>query len=101
MKSAFIFAVLVLANVQAYVVKPTPKGKPASDLKKAATGAFAALTLATTALNVPAAGAADFSFSSSNIVAETVTRQGVYREYDVEVTEQAYDDAESTFKSAK
>ena len=82
-------------------LEPTPKALKTAELKKAAAGAFAAFTLATSALNVPAAGASDFAFPSSTVVAETVTRQGVYKEYDVEVGEQTYDDARSTFKDAK
>ena len=83
---------------------PAPKAPKPTELQKAAAGAFAAFTLATAGLNVPAAVASDFSiapFSSSQVVAETVTRQGVYKEYDVEVSEQKYDDARSTFKDAK
>ena len=80
---------------------PGPKATKPMDLQKAAAGAFAAFTLATSALNVPEASASDFAFSSSQVVAETVTRQGVYKEYDVEVEDQTYDDARSTFKSAK
>lgn len=73
-------------------------------MKNVAAGAFAALTIASSALNAPAAGASDYSmapFSSSSVVAEKVTRQGVYGDYDVEVGSQQYDDARSTFKDAK
>lgn len=41
------------------------------------------------------------SFGSSSLVAERVTREGLYREYDVDVGDQVYDDARSTYKSAK
>lgn len=41
------------------------------------------------------------AFSSSNIVAEKVIRQGVYQEYEVDIGDQEVDDARSTFKSAK
>lgn len=102
MKSRATFLALLVACVQGFNIKPTPKAATL-DLKKAATGAFAAFTLATNALNIQAAGAAEFQapFSSSSLIAETETRQGVYREYDVEVTEQTFDDARSTFKDAK
>lgn len=38
-------------------------------------------------------------FSSTNVVAEKVTRQGLYNDYEVEITQET-DDARSTFKSA-
>ena len=83
--------------------EPTPKvAKP--DMKKAAAGAFAAFTIASSVLNVQAADASEYqmaAFSSSNVISETVTRQGVYREDDVEITEHQVDDARSTFKDAK
>ena len=41
------------------------------------------------------------SFSSTNIVAVKETREGLYGSYEVDVTEQTYDDARSTFKPAK
>jgi hypothetical protein len=41
------------------------------------------------------------SFGSSSLVAERVTREGLYREYDVDVGDQVFDDARSTYKSAK
>lgn len=92
--------------------EPTPKAAPPAELKKAAAGAFAAFTIASSAfhVNVPAAGAADFQMapnptfitSSSNVLAvETETRQGLYRDYEVDVESQKYDDARSTFKDAK
>lgn len=92
----------MLTALLSAIAEPTQKADTL-DLKKATTGAFAAFALATNALNIQAAGAAEFQapLSSSSIIAETVTRQGVYREYDVEITEQAVDDARSTFKDAK
>ena len=39
-------------------------------------------------------------FSSTNIVAEKVVRQGLYQDYEVDIVQQT-DDARSTFKSAK
>ena len=35
------------------------------------------------------------------MVAEKVVREGVYKEYEVDVAPQQYDDARSTFKAAK
>lgn len=65
------------------------------------TGAFAAFTIASSVLTVPIADAMAPTFSSSQVVAEKVTRQGVYREYDIDLPDQKYDDARSTFKAAK
>ena len=74
------------------------------ELQKAATGAVAAATIASSVLSwaPPPADAASFAaFSSSQVVAEKVIREGVYGEYEVDLPEQQYDDARSTFKSAK
>ena len=75
-----------------------------SEMKKAALSTFAAATIASSAL-MPAADAADFvfpaDFGSNNVVAVKEIRPGEYREYEVDVTPQVYDKAESTFKSAK
>lgn len=76
--------------------------KPVDDLQKAAAGAFAAFTIASSTFQAPPADA--FSpavFSSSNVVSEKVTREGIYGEYEVDLPPQVYDDARSTFKSAK
>lgn len=76
--------------------------KPAFDLKKAAGSAFAAFTIGSTILNSPIANAVEtqpFAFSSSNIVAEKVIRQGLYQDYEVDLVQER-DDARSTFKSA-
>ena len=72
-------------------------------MKKAAAGAFAAATIASSALTSPLPAEAfdnQFTFSSTTVVAEKVTREGLYGEYTVDV-EQKYDDARSTFKEAK
>ena len=65
-----------------------------------------AATIATNLINPAVADAADFAmpmpnFGSSNVVAESEVRQGVYREYEIDVTPQQVDSADSTFKSAK
>lgn len=76
--------------------------KPLVELQKAATGAAAAAAIASSVLSwaPPPAEASAFS-SSSQVVAEKVIREGVYGEYEVDIPEQKYDDARSTFKSAK
>lgn len=77
------------------------------ELSKAAAGAFAAMTVASSVAltNLPANAISNAALSwspgSSQVVAETVTREGIYGEYEVEVTPQQYDDARSTFKPAK
>jgi hypothetical protein len=80
-----------------------PKPKATINLKQGAASAFAALTIASNAF-APMANAADFAppafLSSSNVVAEKVTRQGMYQDYDVDITQQV-DDARSTYKPAK
>ena len=73
-----------------------------ADLQKAATGAIAAATIASSVLSwAPPPADASFAFSSSQVVAEKVIREGIYGEYEVDLPEQVYDDARSTFKSAK
>jgi phosphotransferase system glucose/maltose/N-acetylglucosamine-specific IIC component len=72
------------------------------DLKKAAGTAFAAFTIGSSVLNSPIANAVDvqpFAFSSTNIVAEKVVRQGLYSDYEVDIVQER-DDARSTFKGA-
>lgn len=71
------------------------------DLKKAVGGAFAALTIGSSVLTSPIANAveAPFTFSSTNIVAEKVVRQGMYADYEVDIVQER-DDARSTFKGA-
>ena len=73
-----------------------------SDLKKAAMNTMAAFAIGSSVLSTPVvADAMDMSvFSSTQIVAEKVTREGLYQDYTVDV-EQEYDNAKSTFKSAK
>jgi hypothetical protein len=41
------------------------------------------------------------AFSSSQMVAEKVVREGIYGDFEYDLPEQTYDDARSTFKSAK
>lgn len=77
--------------------------KPAMELKKAAAGAFAAFTIGSSILNSPVANAMEtqpFTFSSSNVIAEKVVRQGLYQDYEVDIVQER-DDARSTFKDSK
>mmetsp|Transcript_23542 Transcript_23542/g.65350 ORF Transcript_23542/g.65350 Transcript_23542/m.65350 type:complete len:165 (-) Transcript_23542:1004-1498(-) len=75
-----------------------------ADLKKAAVNTMAAIAIGSSVLSTPVvADAMDMQpvFSTTNIVAATETRQGLYQEYEVDVDSQVLDDARSTFKSAK
>ena len=78
--------------------------KPLAQLKKAVGPTFVAAALAANVLT-PVADAAVFdspSFgASSNLVAVTEVREGIYKDYEIDVTPQKVDNAESTFKSAK
>ena len=78
--------------------------KPAMELKKAIAGTMAAFTIGTSVLANPmVADAIDnqpFTFTSTNIVAEKVIRQGLYQDYEVDIVQER-DDARSTFKEAK
>ena len=85
-----------------------PKAKvstqPSVDVKQAAASVFTAATLASNVFlgaAPPAEAATAPSFSSTNIVAAKETREGLYGSYEVDVTDQTYDDARSTFKPAK
>lgn len=76
---------------------------PLAELQKAATGAFAAFTIASSVLTVPLASDAlvPSALSSSQVLAEKVIREGIYGEYEVDLPDQKFDDARSTFKSAQ
>ena len=76
---------------------------PTQELQKFSVGAFAALTIAFSPITSLPADANIFPSaisSSSTMVAEKVTREGIYGEYTVDVQPQKYDDARSTYKSA-
>ena len=79
--------------------------KPSFDVQKIAVNSMAAASLASALVVGPMADAVETfdapSFGTSSFVAERVTREGLYREYDVDVSDQVYDDARSTYKSAK
>jgi hypothetical protein len=78
--------------------------KPSLELKKVAASTAAALIIGSSVLTNPiiadAVETQPFTFSSTNIVAEKVVRQGMYQDYEVDLT-QSVDDATSSFKSAK
>jgi len=105
--AAFILALFAaLSSASAYAPQSRSKAtpKPFADVKKVIASTFVAGTIASNML-VPMADAADFAaipnFGSSNIIAEKVIREGIYRDYEVDVTDQVLDNSESTFKSAK
>jgi hypothetical protein len=83
--------------------------KPAFDVKRVAFNGLAAASLASALVVGPMADAIDMFtetpppsfFGSSSLIAERVTREGLYKEYDVDLGDQVYDDARSTYKSAK
>jgi len=111
MKHAAVFIAVVLAlfesSAVAYVpqTKQTVKAptKAAFDVKHAAATIFTAATLASNVFLCAAPAQADVAlapFSSSTIVAEKITRSGMYQDYTVDI-EQSVDDSRSTFKGAK
>lgn len=63
--------------------------------------AFAAISISGSTLTVVPEAVDAFVPSSTTMVAEKVIREGIYREYEVDVQPQQYDDARSTFKPAK
>ena len=77
-------------------------------VQKASASVFAAATIAAVSAFGPTpdvAQAADSVYvqdaAPTVMVSEKVIREGIYREYEVEVPDQVYDDARSTFKTAK
>jgi len=101
---------LFLTNVTSVFICNTtdnvPKAtKPAFNIQKVAVNSMAAASLASALVVGPMADAIETfdapSFGTSSLVAERVTREGLYREYEVDVGDQAFDDARSTYKSAK
>lgn len=107
---ATVFAVLS-SSANAYAPqsrsKVTPV-KPLANIKKAVASTFVAATIASNAiLPMGAADAADYANfnldvgNSNIIIAEKVVKEGLYQDYEIEVTPQAVDRADSSFKSAK
>ena len=79
--------------------EPSRASKPKFDFQKAAMGAFAAMTIASNVMTAPANALDTFGpFSSSMILSEKVVREGLYREYEVDLVQET-DDARSTFKA--
>lgn len=106
--SSVVVSLALLANgATAYAPsKVSQAKKPAFDPKRVAFNGVAAASLASALVVGPMADAVDMvadapSFGTSSLVAERVTREGLYREYDVDLGDQQYDDARSTYKSAK
>lgn len=108
----FILALIaaLASSASAYAPQSRSKVNPPKkivDLKKAVASTFVAATIASNALLPMNVNAADFTMdnfgSSTTIIAEKVVREGMYKEYeiDVESTTQSVDKADSTFKSAK
>jgi hypothetical protein len=90
---------LLLLPFSCTTESPQKATSPIVDLQKAAVGAFAAFTIASSSLTAPPANAISSVLSTSTTVAEKVTREGIYGEYTVDLVQQ-YDDARSTFKTA-
>ena len=107
LSTAIVSLALLFNGVSALVPSNVPKTKrPAFDASRAATNTMAAASIASALVIGPMADAVDMamdtpSFGSSSLVAERVTREGLYREYDVDVGDQTFDDARSTYKDAK
>jgi len=107
LSTAIVSLALLVNGASALVPSNVPKTKrPAFDATRAATNTMAAASIASALVIGPMADAVDMamdvpSFGSSSLVAERVTREGIYREYDVDLGDQQYDNADSTYKSAK
>ena len=107
LSTAIVSLALLVNGASALVPSNVPKTKrPAFDATRAATNTMAAASIASALVIGPMADAVDMamdtpSFGSSSLVAERVTREGLYREYDVDLGDQKYDNADSTYKSAK
>jgi hypothetical protein len=72
------------------------------ELKKAAASTFAAIAIGSSVLTNPLVCNGFETqpiFSTTNVVAEKVVREGLYNDYEVDIVQQK-DDARSTFKSA-
>lgn len=103
---ALVSLAAILGEVSALAPNAVPKAKkPSFVAKKVAVNSIVAASLASALVIGPMAEAVDMidlpSFGTSSFVAERVTREGLYKEYDIDVSDQVYDDARSTYKSAK
>ena len=98
---------LLFSGASALALNKAPCArKPAFDSKRAAFNGIAVASLTSALVVGPMADAMEMvaaapSFGSSSLIAERVTREGLYREYDVDLGDQQFDDARSTYKSAK
>jgi hypothetical protein len=102
MKITVVLFALLATVAEGYAPQPSKASNKfkLSDFKQASLGAFAAMTIASNVMAAPAEAVDTFAFSSSTILSEKVVREGLYRDYEVDIVQQK-DDAESTFKSAK
>lgn len=71
-------------------------------MKDSAVASFAAIAIASNVFsNMPLPAQAYVNFpGTSTVVSEKVVREGMYRDYEVDLVQQ-YDDARSTYKPAK
>mmetsp|Transcript_25965 Transcript_25965/g.45246 ORF Transcript_25965/g.45246 Transcript_25965/m.45246 type:complete len:175 (-) Transcript_25965:379-903(-) len=105
--TVLVSTALLFSGASALAPTNVPKAtKPAFNVQKVAVNSLAAVSLASALVVGPMADAVDMmadtpSFGSSSLVAERVTREGLYKEYDVDLGDQDVDDARSTYKSAK
>lgn len=100
MKTFLVSLALLSTGASALVPSNVPKAtKPAFNVQKVAVNGMAAASLASALVIGPMADAVDMvqadatSFGSSSLIAERVTREGLYREYDVDLGDQTFDDA--------
>mmetsp|Transcript_26304 Transcript_26304/g.37698 ORF Transcript_26304/g.37698 Transcript_26304/m.37698 type:complete len:172 (-) Transcript_26304:91-606(-) len=99
-------ALLLMTSCNAFVPQ-LPKagldfGKVGKEMKDTAVAFFAAIAIASNVLSntpLPAQAYVDFP-GTSTVVSEKVVREGMYRDYEVDLVQQ-YDDARSTYKPAK
>lgn len=104
--SALVTVALLFSGASALAPSKVPKAKrPAFNPQRVAFNGMAAASLASALVIGPMADAVDMmadtpTFGSSSLIAERVTREGIYGEYDVDLGDQKYDDARSTYKSA-
>ncbi|GAX10853.1 hypothetical protein FisN_31Hh061 [Fistulifera solaris] len=98
--AVLIVSLLSLCETESYSPNANKATRPMVEMQKAAAGAFAAFTIASSVLTMSPAANAVPAFPTQ-VLAEKVIREGVYGEYEIDLPEQKYDDARSTFKSAK
>lgn len=111
--SSLLFSLAVLCGGSSALAPSSKVPRQAAslsiDVKRVAFNGLAAASLASALVVGPMADAIDMFtetpppsfFGSSSLIAERVTREGLYKEYDIDLGDQVYDDARSTYKSAK